>query len=72
MEVAIPGIALGIMYILSNKEKEPENYDEGKNYSAVENYENLNRKELVPSQERNYPADNTNVNLQRNVRKYPS
>ena len=72
MEVAIPGIALGIMYILSNKEKEPENYDEGKNYSAVENYENLNRKKLVPSQERNYPADNTNVNLQRNVRKYPS
>ena len=32
MEVAIPGIALGIMYILSNKDKTPESYDENENY----------------------------------------
>jgi hypothetical protein len=73
MEIAIPGIALGIMYILSNKEKPPETYGEEQNYGVVENYENLNRDGLlVKSEERNYPEDNTEVNLRENTMRYAS
>ena len=67
MEVAIPVLALGVMYIMSNnKENTPQP-------NPQENYDNMNNQRLpnVQQQPTNYPKE-TNTDLQNNVCRYPS
>ncbi|MAR51032.1 MAG: hypothetical protein CML42_07890 [Rhodobacteraceae bacterium] len=66
MEVAIPVLALGVMYLISNKENIPQ--------PNQENYENINNNHLPNVKQQhptNYPKE-TNTDLQNNVCRYPS
>lgn len=66
MEVAIPVLALGVMYIMSNNKEETPQPNQ-------ENYDNISNERLPNVQQRpaNYPKE-TNTDLQNNVCRYPS